>query len=69
MIKELLSCAFLSLLIKVASAQPPTIGGYNVYYYNDGYYRGDNNKGYFDEANNRGWTVGASGAGDDHTGT
>ncbi len=43
--------------------------GFNIYYYNDGYYTGDNNKSYFDEANNRSWRAGASGAGDNHVGT
>ena len=43
--------------------------GFSVYYYNDGYYRDDNNKGHYDEANSRGWKIGASGSGDDHGGT
>jgi hypothetical protein len=42
---------------------------FNEFYYNDGYYKEDNNKSYIDEANNRGWRVGASGAGDNHDGT
>ncbi|MBK8808257.1 MAG: CehA/McbA family metallohydrolase [Bacteroidales bacterium] len=43
--------------------------GLNVYYYNDGYYTGDNNKSYFDEALSRGWKIGAAGAGDNHSAT
>jgi hypothetical protein len=43
--------------------------GFNIYYYNNGYYSGDNNKGYFDEANSRGWKIGASGSGDNHFAT
>jgi len=38
-------------------------------YYNDGYFRYDNNKGHYDEANSSGWKIGASGSGDDHSGT
>jgi hypothetical protein len=41
---------------------------FDVYYYNDGYYPGDN-KGYFDEALERGWKIGAMGANDNHSGT
>jgi len=43
--------------------------GFNVYYYNDGYDRSDNGLGYYDEALSRGWHIGASGSGDDHSGT
>jgi hypothetical protein len=42
---------------------------FSVYYYNDGYFSGDNNKSYFDEVNSRGWRIGASGASDNHGGT
>jgi hypothetical protein len=42
---------------------------FSVYYYNDGYTSNDNNKSYFDEAISRGWRIGASGAGDNHSGT
>lgn len=42
---------------------------FSVYYYNDGYYGSDNNKGHFDEALARHWKVGASGSGDNHSGT
>ena len=41
---------------------------FNIYYYNDGYYPGDN-KGFFDEALERGWKIGAMGSGDNHNGT
>ena len=43
--------------------------GFSRFYYNDGYYRSDNNKSYIDEANNRGWQLGALGSDDNHTGT
>jgi hypothetical protein len=43
--------------------------GFSKFYYNDGYYSGDNNKSYIDEANNRGWRLGALGSDDNHTGT
>jgi hypothetical protein len=39
--------------------------GFNIHYYNDGYYLGDG-KNVFDEAILRGWHIGASGSGDDH---
>ena len=42
--------------------------GFNIFYYNDGYYPGDN-KGFFDEALERGWKIGAMGSGDNHSGT
>jgi len=42
---------------------------FSSFYYNDGYFSGDNNKSYYDEANNRGWRVGAMGADDNHSGT
>lgn len=43
--------------------------GFSTYYYNDGYYSGDNNKSFIDEANERGWKLGASGSEDNHSGT
>ncbi len=43
--------------------------GFNTYYYNDGFYTGDNQKSYYDEANSRGWKIGALGSGDNHFGT
>jgi hypothetical protein len=43
--------------------------GFDVYYYNDGYYRNDNNKSFFDEALARDWKLGASGSDDNHKGT
>jgi len=43
--------------------------GFSTYYYNDGYTTGDNNKNYYEEANSKGWKIGASGSGDDHSGT
>jgi hypothetical protein len=43
--------------------------GFNIYYYNDGFYQGDNNKSYYDEANSKGWKLGALGSGDNHYGT
>jgi predicted metal-dependent phosphoesterase TrpH len=42
---------------------------YNIYYYNDGYYRNDGNKGYYDEAITRNWNIGAAGSGDNHSAT
>ncbi|MBK8883344.1 MAG: hypothetical protein IPN67_13445 [Bacteroidales bacterium] len=32
--------------------------GFSTYYYNDGYYSGDNNKSFIDEANEVGWKLG-----------
>ena len=43
--------------------------GYDVYYYNDGFYPNDGNLGHFAEANIRGWKIGASGSDDNHAGT
>ena len=43
--------------------------GYDVYYYNDGFYTNDGNLGHFAEANSRGWKIGASGSDDNHEGT
>ncbi len=42
---------------------------FNYYYYNDGYFTGDNNKSYYDEALSRGWMIGAWGGGDNHWAT
>jgi hypothetical protein len=43
--------------------------GYDVYYYNDGFYPNDGNLSPFAEANVRGWKIGASGSDDNHAGT
>jgi len=43
--------------------------GFDVYYYNDGFYPNDGNLNHFAEANSRGWRIGASGADDNHGGT
>jgi len=43
--------------------------GYDVYYYNDGYWPDDGGLNHFAEANSRGWRIGASGADDNHGGT
>ncbi|MCX7983096.1 MAG: CehA/McbA family metallohydrolase [Syntrophales bacterium] len=40
--------------------------GFDVFYYNDGYYRNDGGKGFFDEALVRGWRLGAGGGEDNH---
>lgn len=41
---------------------------FSAYYYNDGYYTGDNQRGFFDEALARGWKIGAAGGEDNHYG-
>ncbi|XCN71800.1 MAG: CehA/McbA family metallohydrolase [Candidatus Electrothrix aestuarii] len=41
---------------------------FDDYYYTSGYYSGDS-MGHFDEALTRGWYIGASGSGDNHSGT
>jgi hypothetical protein len=43
--------------------------GFDVYYYNDGFYPNDGNLGHYDEANIRGWRIGAAGNDDNHGGT
>jgi len=41
--------------------------GFSRYYYNDGYYRNDEERGYYEEAVFRGWKIGAAGSEDNHS--
>ncbi|MFZ5354523.1 MAG: PLAT/LH2 domain-containing protein [Bacillota bacterium] len=44
-------------------------GKFDRFYYNDGYYGGDDNLSYYDEAIRKGWHIGAGGSDDNHAAT